>query len=206
MGSPYRLRTCLPAQTSRKTSARPSNPYTPAHGRLHHHSSRALAIGNPQPSGNDDRSWSTDARRGGVLPTLHGHCPHLRNDSLRIVGIPFQQADETQGRCYSCKSDGQSSIPLSHGEDWASVSEHNDPRTAIPDLSARATQCREENRGHSSSGSILAETGFPEYLVLLEVTLNQMPMVVATTWGLGVRRIHKGPDQGSLMGCDIETR
>src|SRR6266550_9381777 len=187
MGSAYRLRACLPAQTSRKTSARPSNPDTPAHGRLHHHSRRALAFGNPRPSGNDHRSWSTDSCRRGVLRSLLGYCSHLRNGSVWPIGVPFQQTDETQSGCDSCRSDGQGGLPLGPREDWESVSEHYGPRPAIPDLSPRATQYREENRGHSSSGSILAKTGFPEYLVLLDVTLNQMPMVVATTWGLGVR-------------------
>src|SRR5256885_5120642 len=206
MDSTNRLRTSIPTKASRKTSNGPPYPDTPVDGCLHCHPSHTLATRNTKPPGNNNCAWRSDTSCCSLLPTLHGHSSHLRNDSVYPVGITFQQADETQSRCDSCKSDGQSSLPLGPREDWASVSEHNDQRTAIPDLSARATQYREENRGHSSSGNILAKTGFPEYLVLLEVTLNQMLMVVAPTWGLGVRRIHKGPDQGSLMGCDIKTR
>src|SRR5438445_3098392 len=158
MDSTNRLRTRVPAKASRKTSNGPPYPDTPADGRLHYYPSHTLATRNTKPPRNNNCAWRSDTSRCSLLPTLHGHSSHLRNDSVYPVGITFQQADETQSRCHSCKSDGQSSLPLGPREDWASVSEHNDPRTAIPDLSSRATQRREENRRHSSSDIILAKT------------------------------------------------
>src|SRR5437660_2118236 len=175
MDSTNRLRTRVPAKASRKTSNGPPYPDTPADGRLHCHTSHTLATRNTKPPRNNHCAWRSDTSRCSLLPTLHGHSSHLRNDSVYPVGITFQQADETQSRCHSCKSDGQSSLPLGPTEDWASVPKHNDPRTAILDLSPRATQRREENRRHSSSDIILAKAKFSEYLLLLDVTPDQTP-------------------------------
>src|SRR5438132_518160 len=158
MGPTNRLRTHLPANTPRKASTRSPHPNTPAHSSLHHHPSHTLATRNTQPSRNNDRARSPNTGRRSIFPTMFRNRLDLRNGTVYHSGTPLQQSDEIQGRCYSCKSDGQSGLPLGPREDRTSVSGHNDPRPAIPDLSARATQRREENRRHSSSDIILAKT------------------------------------------------
>jgi hypothetical protein len=78
-----------------------------------------------------------------------------------VLGFRFNSKMRIKADAIAASMMGKA-VFLSALEDWESVSEHNDPRSAILDLSPRATQRREENRRHSISDIILAKTTFPE--------------------------------------------